>query len=133
MAGLIELSDLVETITIGRKSVPVRGLSAAGIASLLGRFPEIRKMLSGGKVEITVETVAELGPQVVAAILADGLEIDVDLAAKLPAGVQLDVLEAMVRLTMPGGLDPFVDRLAAMMGGGGQGRSGAALATSSPS
>jgi hypothetical protein len=90
-------------------------------------------MLSGGKVEITVETVAELGPQVVAAILADGLEIDVELAAKLPAGVQLDVLEAMVRLTMPGGLDPFVDRLAAMMGGCGQGRSGAALATSSPS
>lgn len=117
MAGLIELSDLTETIKVGKKEVAVRGLSAAGIAALFGRFPEVRKMLSGGKVEITVETVIELGPKVVAAILADGLEIDLVLAGKLPAGVQIDALEAMMRLTMPGGLAPFVERLEAMMGG----------------
>ena len=58
MAGLIELADLTETIKVGKKEVAVRGLSAAGIAGLLGQFPEVRKMLSGGKVDITVSSSA---------------------------------------------------------------------------
>ena len=132
MAGLIELADLTEEVTIGRKAVPVRGLSAAGIANLLGRFPEVRKMMSGGKAEITVDTVVALGPKIVAEIIAEGVDEDVDIASQIPAAVQLDILEAMMRLTMPGGLHPFVDRLAAMMGDVGD-PSPEAPETSSPS
>ena len=52
MAGLLDIADIVETVTINGTRVDVPGISAEGIAHLLNRFPEIRAAVTG-KVGIT--------------------------------------------------------------------------------
>ena len=131
MAGLIEIADLTETVRFRDREIPVGGLSVGGIASLLARFPDLRKALSGGGFDFDVETLLALGPEIVAAILADGLEIGEDVAARLPLALQIEAIEIMVRLTMPEGLGPFVERIERLMGDAGPALSAGAPSTSS--
>ncbi len=118
MAGLIDIAALSETVRFGGAEIPVRGLSARGLANLLAGFPEIRRLMAGAG-EISAETIFELGPSVAEAILAEGLRASPEEVAELPLQLQLETLEAMVRLTMPEGVGPFVDRLAKLMEGAG--------------
>lgn len=114
MVGLVEIAAVTEKVTLAGAEVEVPGVSAAGIASLLSRFPALRKMMSG--VEVAAEDMLAAGPDALAAILAAGTGAPGDAeaeaaAAKLSLGDQADLLAAILRVTLPGGVGPFVEKL----------------------
>ena len=114
MAGLVDIAPVTEKVTVAGTEVEVPGVSAAGVAVLLHRFPELRKLMSG--IEVAAEDLLKVGPDALAAILAAGTgepgnEKAETAAARLTLGDQADLLAAILRVTLPGGLDPFVEKL----------------------
>jgi len=143
MVGLIDIAPRAETIDVQGTPVAVHGISAKGVAHLLGRFPELRKLMSGQEVE-TGQLMA-MGGDAIAAIIAAGCGYPGDekaeaVAGKLAIDAQADLLAAIVRLTLPAGLGPFVEKLTALGGvldtrsepGAGAVPSGTARASRSP-
>jgi hypothetical protein len=144
MVGLIDIAPRTETVEVQGASVAVHGISAKGVASLLGRFPELRRLMSGQEVE--AEQLMQMGGDAVAAIIAAGCGYPGDEKAEAVAGrlaidAQADLLAAILRLTLPVGLGPFVDKLNRLGGildprseqpPGGVAPSGMAPASSSP-
>jgi hypothetical protein len=135
MAGLLDIAPRVESVAVGGSAVDVYGVSASGIAALLSRFPELRMMMSGK--DVGIERLMEMGGDVVAAIIAAGCGLpgnpDAEaIAARLGIEEQADLLSAVLRLTMPGGVGPFVDKLKSLGGSLGLEASVAEPATKSP-
>jgi hypothetical protein len=119
MVGLIDIAPRTETVLVQGTPVPVHGISAKGLAHLLGRFPELRKLMTGQEVEI--EQLMAMGGDAVAAIIAAGCgypgdQHAEDVAASLTLEAQVDLLGAVLRLTLPGGFGPFVEKLTALGG-----------------
>ena len=117
MVGLIDIAPRQEAIEVHGAEVAVHGISAKGVAYLLGRFPELRKLMTGLAVE--ADRLMEMGGDAVAAIIAAGCGYPGDekaeaVAAKLGIDAQADLLAAVLRLTLPAGLGPFVDKLTAL-------------------
>ena len=117
MVDLLDIAPQYESVEILGKSVTVPGVSAKGVAYLLGRFPELRKLMVGATVE--VEQLMTVGGEAVASIIAAGCGHPGDnkaeeIAAKLPVDTQADLLGAILRVTLPRGLGPFVDKLTAL-------------------
>lgn len=116
MPGLLDIAPKHETV----EGVKVTGLTAAGLVSLLGRFPELRKYASG--IPVSSDELVTLAPAAIAAIIAAGVGFPGDeeqegAAAALPLQAQADFLEAILRVSMPGGVGPFVERVVALLGG----------------
>jgi hypothetical protein len=114
MVGLIDIAPAVETVTVRGKPVEVYGVSASGIAYLLRKYPELRMLMSGMSIE--QDKLFALGGEVVPAIIAAGCghpgSADHEkAAAMLGVSEQFDLLAAILKLTMPGGPGPFVERL----------------------
>lgn len=136
MAGLLDIAGGGETVAVRGQPVAVTGVSARGVAVLLGRFPELRALLTGR--EVDPGRLVALGPDVVAAVIAAGTGAPGDEAAEavadgLSVAEQADLLEAVLRLTLPRGLGPFVARLEALGEQlGVAGPAAATPATSSP-
>ena len=119
MVGLIDIAPKVEAIEVQGTAVAVHGVSAKGVAHLLGRFPELRKLMTGQAVE--ADQLMTMGGDAVAAIIAAGCGYPGDEKAETVAGrlsidVQADLLAAILRLTLPVGLGPFVEKLTALGG-----------------
>jgi hypothetical protein len=119
MVGLIDIVPRAETVDMQGTPITVHGISAKGIAHLLGRFPELRKLMTGQEVE-TGELMT-MGGDAVAAIIAAGCGYPGDEKAEVVAGslsidAQADLLAAVLRLTLPVGLGPFVEKLTALGG-----------------
>lgn len=119
MVGLIDIAPRVEAIPVQGASVQVYGVSASGLALLLSRFPELRKLMTGIEVETT--QLISVGGEAVAAIIAAGCGYPGDenaeaVAAKLALDSQADLLAAILRLTLPEGIGPFVSKLTALSG-----------------
>ena len=119
MVGLIDIAPKIETIDVQGTSVAVHGISAKGVAHLLGRFPELRMLMTGQEVE-TVQLMA-MGGDAVAAIISAGCGYPGDekaeaVAGKLSLDTQADLLASILRLTLPKGIGPFVEKLTALGG-----------------
>lgn len=119
MVGLIDIAPSVETVPVQGASVQVHGVSASGLALLLSRFPDLRKLMTGMEVD-TAQLLAVSG-EAVAAIIAAGCGYPGDekaeaVAAKLSLDSQADFLTAILRLTLPRGIGPFVNKLTALSG-----------------
>jgi hypothetical protein len=119
MASLLDIAPRTESIEVQGAPVAVHGISAKGVAHLLGRFPELRKLMSGQEVE-TDELMA-MGGDAVAAIIAAGCgypgdEKAEEVAGRLAIDAQADLLAAILRLTLPSGVGPFVEKLTALGG-----------------
>lgn len=117
MVGLIDIAPLTEKVDVRGAKIEVYGVSAKGVAMLLGRFPELRMMMSGK--EVKADRLMEMGGDAVSAIIAAGIgfpgdEEQENAAARLPITAQADLLEAILRLTLPNGLGPFVEKLTAL-------------------
>jgi hypothetical protein len=117
MVGLIEIAPSIETVDVQGAPVAVHGVSAKGVAHLLGRFPELRKLMTGQEVE--AEQLMAIGGDAVAAIIAAGCGYPGDdqaeaVAGKLAIDAQTDLLAAILRLTLPQGVGPFVEKLTAL-------------------
>lgn len=121
MASLLDIADSGETV----HGVPVKGVSARGIAYLLARFPEMRLLMAGREAAIDVNRLMALAPEAVAAVIAvgcgyvpdgseDGPERQKeaeDKAGRLNVAMQADFVAAIIRATLPGGVGPFVKTL----------------------
>jgi enoyl-CoA hydratase/carnithine racemase len=119
MVGLIDIAPSVEAITVQGTSVAVHGISAKGVAHLLARFPELRMLMTGQQVQ--AEQLMAMGGDAVAAIIAAGCGYPADeraeaVAERLSIDAQADLLGAILRLTLPAGLGPFVEKLTALGG-----------------
>lgn len=117
MAGLVDIAPAAETVAIRGTQIAVTGVSAHGIAMLLARFPDLRRMLSG--LDVDADSLIGMGGEVVAAILAAGTGAAGDEAAEAAAAglsvdEQIDLLSAIMRVTMPKGVGPLAEKLAAM-------------------
>jgi enoyl-CoA hydratase/carnithine racemase len=117
MVGLIDIAPAVETVDVQGAPVTVYGVSAKGLAHLLGRFPELRMLMTGQ--EVQTEQLMAMGGDAVAAIIAAGCGYSGDetaeaVAGKLSLDAQADLLAAILRLTLPKGIDPFVEKLTAL-------------------
>jgi len=126
MPGLLDIAASTESVTVGGVSVPVHGISAKGIAYLIGRFPAVRAMFAEKKMAFNPEELMRLVPDALAAIIACGCgnvndPAAEEIASNLPAETQAEFLDKIVTLTMPKGVGPFVDRLASLAGQIGDG------------
>lgn len=143
MVSLTDISPVGKPMPIdATQSVDCFGVSAAGIAMLIGRFPEISDLLMGqAPKDITLARILEVAPGAVAVIIAAGTGAPGDakaeeVASSFPLELQYNLLEAIVDLTMPSGIGPFIDRLTQTVivaNGFVAGMQGAALATKSQS
>jgi hypothetical protein len=121
MVSLLDIADQQKTVPIRGKDIPVYGISADGVAHLLGAFPELRQLMAGGSKagEITVDQIMKVAPRAVAAAIATGTGSLGDpkaesVASKLPIGEQVELLSTIFDLTFPQGIDPFLARLEAL-------------------
>jgi hypothetical protein len=118
MAQLIDIAPLTETVRIRGAKIPVRGVTAQGIASLLFRFPELHKMWATGTWD--TDQLLAMSDDVLAAVIAAGIDGDPDTesnARNLALDEKAELLGAIVRVTMPRGPVPFMETLAGLMGG----------------
>lgn len=120
MASLLDIAAVTEKVTIGKVQIEVTGVSAAGVALLMGRFPEIKDLMA--QRAVPADRWAAIGGEALAAILAAGTGHPGDVAmeaaaAKLPLEAQADLLNAILRVTMPRGVGPFVETITALLGG----------------
>jgi hypothetical protein len=114
MVGLIDIAPATETVEAQGKPVTVHGVSAKGLAHLLARFPELRRLMAGQ--EVQADQLLAMGGDAVAAIIAAGCGYPGDnsaetIAGSLPLDIQADLLAAILRLTLPRGIGPFVEKL----------------------
>lgn len=136
MPSLIDVRPATETVA----GVTVRAASAVVIADLLAAHPEIRKVMTG--MNVSADSLIALGPAAVAEVIAactmpisdysdpEKRKPHQEAASTLGVGVQVDFLDAIIRLSMPSGIGPFMERLEAITAGL-NGR-GVAQATKSP-
>lgn len=122
MPGLLDIAVARKTVPAGGTDIPVYGVSAAGIAVILDRFPVVRELFAGvERTPITADLLFKMVPDAIATIIAAGCgepgnEAAELAASRLPAHEQADLLEEILRLTMPKGVGPFVDRLMGLAG-----------------
>ena len=120
MTTFLDIADETRTVAIGSAEVPVSGLSADAIARLFRRYPDVQTVLFGGG--IPVDTIAEVGPAAIAAIVASGLgypdspEAEAK-AGRLPLHLQVKILRDVMDMTWPGALDPLVEKLEGIAAG----------------
>ena len=129
MVDLLSIAPLIETVEVRGAKVPVKGTNAKGIIGLLNRFPDLMKMWSKGEWE--TNTLLELSDEVLAALISSGVEsLDEANAMNLSLDEKVELIGAVIRVTMPRGPVPFVESLVRLMDsvGGPEGASRKALA-----
>lgn len=114
MVGLVDIAPVTSKVSVRGHDIEVVGVSAKGIALLLARFPQLRALMTGR--EVALEDILRLGGDVVASILAAGTgkpgDEEVEAAShNLTLEEQADLLIEIIRLTMPNGIGPFVEKL----------------------
>lgn len=130
MADLLSIAPLTEFVDVRGAKATVTGVSAKGIAGLIFRFPELRKMWASGKWDMAA--LLDLSDDILTALVAAGVaELDEANAANLALDEKAELLGAIVRVTMPRGPVPFVEAVTSLIGGVG-GLSAKAPATKSP-
>lgn len=114
MVGLVDIAPQTESVSVQGTAVTVHGISAKGLAHLLSRFPELRMLMTGQ--EVQAQQLMAIGGDAVAPIIAAGCGFPGDEAAeavanKLSLDAQADLLASILRLTLPKGVGPFVEKL----------------------
>lgn len=130
MASFLDIAPLAETVTVRGKDFEVRGLALEDLANTIYRFPQLRGLLPAAvrpgaeEPALDVKSILGLGPEICAALIAcatgkAGDPAEEAAIAKLGIAELFAFIEAILRLSFPGGLTPFVERLTALMGGPG--------------
>jgi hypothetical protein len=115
--NLTDLAPMSENVPIGDSYLTVSGISAKMGLEVLKRFPKVLGMATGGKFDLGAFLV--VAPDAVAAIIAAatgqlGNDAAEEIAGALGIETQLDVLEAVGRLTFTKGFAPFAERVMAL-------------------
>jgi hypothetical protein len=115
LASLFDIAPASESVTISGHAIPVYGVSASSILMILGRFPELVDAYREGETDI-LKMLLRHGGSALAALIAAACGYPGDAkaeqhAAMLPADAQLEIAASAVRLTMPEGATPFLQRV----------------------
>lgn len=116
--SLLDIGPLSEDVPVAEgRALKVYGVSAKGVFALFKRFPNVGQWFKGGKID-GQGLIAEV-PEAIAAIIAAGCGEPgnpqaEEAAEKMSVEVQLDVIEAIARLTFKSGFGPFVQRIVAL-------------------
>lgn len=119
MISILDLLPETLPVRINDQDVEVTGVSVKGVVALFRRFPEIRTIMSGRGSELNGQDVIDKLPDSVPAIIAAGCgQIDnpaaEDIVSRLPLSEQVELLEAVLKLTFKDGIGPFAAKLAAL-------------------
>jgi len=111
--SLLDIGVPTEQIMIGNRPLRVTGIAAEDVFALFQRFPEVQALI-GGRVKLS--DLATTAPEALSAVIAAGSgnpgdEAAEAIARRLPVEAQLDILEAIGRLTFKSGFGPFVERV----------------------
>jgi hypothetical protein len=121
--SLLDIGPLSESVPVtDTKSINVFGVSVKGLFIIFQRFPEVGQWFKGGvgvQGKIDPAKLMLEAPDAIASIIAAGCgeagnEQAEANAARLPVEAQLDILEAIARLTFRSGFGPFVQRIVAL-------------------
>lgn len=124
MVGITDAGPLVRTVDVGGKDVHVTGISFENLVPMLDRFPELRRLLTPTRGEISTddfsfEGIIKLGPRILGACIAAGIGEAGDEEAekqvmKLAIGYQIALMRAVIELTFPKGVSSLVADIKAM-------------------
>ena len=121
MVGLIDIGDLTDTVELRGKQVELQGVSVAVITTLLASSDELRRIFAQKAVDgEIIANLISFAPLAVARFIAAGCGKVDDNATitfalqKLSAGESTMILEKLIPLTFPQGLQSFVQGLAAL-------------------
>lgn len=131
MVGLLDIGETTTLVEIRGQQLGISGIPLEGLVALLSRFPDLRKILDRRASEIDPEEMLKLAPEIVAAVIAAGIDEGEaadpkneklrakreKVAASLGVGEQLTVISAIFKATFPQGVGPFVEGLAALSSG----------------
>lgn len=121
MVGLLDLKVASEKVRVGDNEVEVKGISLDGVAEIVVRFPPLKTMLLEQRdVTLSFEDIIQYVPEAVAVVIAYGCGLrgnaDAEKKAKeLSANDQAELVAAIIRLTAPEGIGPFVAKIAAIL------------------
>jgi hypothetical protein len=118
MVSLVDIADLSKIVPIRGQDIAVTGVSAEGLAHLINEFPEVRSLMAGRGVDLSLEGILSLAPKVLAAIIAAGTGSPGDKAVEAKAGSlgvgeQAELILAILEVTFPQGIQSFAQRLEA--------------------
>lgn len=121
-ASLLDLAGVGRTVSVRGLEIPVTGISAKGLAVLFGRFPQLVDAVTGAGLDLS--SLADLGPDVLAAVIAAGTGHPGDakaeaVAASLSLSDQLSLVEAIGQETFAGDPQNFMARLERLAAGAG--------------
>ena len=119
MVSLVDIVPQTRPVELSIGTVELRGLGLRHIADLLVRFPELRKLWAGGAPAFDVDTLIEAAPDAVGCIIAIAAsqpEAAETIGDALSIDDAAECLIAIRELTMPGGVDPFVEKLSRLLG-----------------
>jgi hypothetical protein len=133
--NLADLAPMHEDVPFGDSFIRVHGISAKHGLEIFKRFPKIAGMVSGDK--FNLGAFLSVAPDAVAAIIAASTgelnnEAAEEAASNLPVDTQLEIMEAVGRLTFTKGFGPFVEKIMALVNGANSGLSGKVPAMKSP-
>ena len=135
MVSLVDIVPQRKTVRInGGSEVELRGLGLRQIGSLFLRFPELRKLFSASAPALDFEAMAMAAPDAIASIIAEAAG-QPEAADNIAEAMSLDdcaaCMSAVLDLTMPDGLGPFVEKVSRLLDAAAH-PSGRAAATSGP-
>lgn len=119
MSSLADLAGVGRDVQIRGLKVTVTGVSARGLAMLFRRFPDLVGAVTGAGLNIA--SLVEMGPQVLAAVIAAGTGSPDDqeaeaVADRLGMSDQLALIEAIIAETFAGDPEGFMKRLESLAG-----------------
>ena len=111
--SLKDIAPIKQTVSIRGENIAVSGITNEGVAQLWQRFPVIAELLSG---VAKPEAISDKMPEAIAAIIAAGCGFPGDaeaeaIAASLTLDESTQLLSAILPLTLPRGIGPFVESL----------------------
>ena len=120
LASLADLAGAGRDVTVRGRTVTVTGVSARGLAVLFRRFPDLIGAVTGAG--LSVSALADMGPDVLAAVIAAGTGSPDDPAAeevadRLPLSDQLTLIEAIMAESFGGDPAGFMKRLESLAAG----------------
>ena len=111
--SLLDIAPASEQVEIGEASVTVYGVTVTQIIKLMERFPALQNWATSG--EMDAKQLIDIAPGAIAAIIAAGCKVEGEegeaKAISLSIETQMDIVEAIGRLTFKNGFGPFAQRL----------------------
>ncbi len=117
MADIFDLAPPSEIVKIAGTTTEVRPIPLGDCLQLVGRFPAMRKLLDGdGSITMADLLASGGGAALIAAGCGRGHDKEAEAKIdRLDPDVQAQFLIPILRLTMPNGLLPFLERVAEMV------------------